>query len=100
MVATVFDVLGDDDDEDVDFDIPGAEEDLSEVAVFVFVVGGTAAAAATAGSDDAEELAFAFEGTNGIEAGFNVDLIGEALVVVVDVDDDDAVDVRFGIGIS
>ena len=97
MVATVFDVLGDDDDEDVDFDIPGAEEDLSEVAVFAFVVGGGAVAA---GSDDAEELAFAFEGTNGIEAGFNVDLIGEALVVVVDVDDDDAVDVRFGIGIS
>ena len=97
MVATVFDVLGDDDDEDVDFDIPGAEEDLSEVAVFVFVVVGGGGAVA-AGSDDAEELAFAFEGTNGIEAGFNVDLIGEALVVVVD--DDDAVDVRFGIGIS
>ena len=97
MVATVFDVLGDDDDEDVDFDIPGAEEDLSEVAVFAFVVVGGGAVAA--GSDDAEELAFAFEGTNGIEAGFNVDLIGEALVVVVDVDDD-AVDVRFGIGIS
>ena len=99
MVATVFDVLGDDDDEDVDFDIPGAEEDLSEVAVFAFVVVGGGGAVA-AGSDDAEELAFAFEGTNGIEAGFNVDLIGEALVVVVDVDDDDAVDVRFGIGIS
>ena len=97
MVATVFEVLGDDDDDDVDFDIPGAEEDLSEVAVFAFVVGGGGAVAA--GSDDAEELAFAFEGTNGIEAGFNVDLIGEALVVVVD-DDDDAVDVRFGIGIS
>ena len=91
MVATVFDDLVDDDDVDVVFDIPGAEEDdLSEVADLV-VVG--------AESDDAEELAFAFEGTNGIEAGFNVDLIGVALVVVVVVVDD-VVDVRFGIGIS
>ena len=47
-------------------------------------------------------LPFALEGTNGIEAGFNVDLIVLcvlALLVVV-VDDDDVVDVRFGIGIS
>ena len=93
MVATVFDDLVDDDDVDVVFDIPGAEEDdLSEVADLVVVVVG-------AESDDAEELAFAFEGTNGIEAGFNVDLIGVALVVVVVVVDD-VVDVRFGIGIS
>ena len=92
LVATVFDDLVDDDDVDVVFDIPGAEEDdLSEVADLVVVVG--------AESDDAEELAFAFEGTNGIEAGFNVDLIGVALVVVVVVVDD-VVDVRFGIGIS
>jgi hypothetical protein len=81
-----------------DIDIPdGAEEDLlSEVAdllVAVVVVGVVA---------ESDDDAFALEGTNGIEAGFNVDLIVLcvlALLVVV-VDDDDVVDVRFGIGIS
>lgn len=82
-----------------DIDIPdGAEEDLlSEVAdlfVAVVVVGVVA---------ESDDDAFALEGTNGIEAGFNVDLIVlcvlALLVVVVD-DDDDVVDVRFGIGIS